>query len=355
MLRRALALLAIASSGALHAQTLPLSACKAPVHSPEAKRYELQGTTRLAFNVDQYGMAASISVARSSGWKLLDAESVKLAATCRFRQPEGPGTLDVPWVLAPETLAPVRPVLKAAACKSSALFKPVEAGQANDTLLVRLQVWADGQIYGPKLDTGSGDEKIDRAAIAFVQSCSYTPAESAGVAVQSAAVLRLALAKDLLEEPHLRTLYERMLPRARKLVAGRKEYQIRFLVKNDEAEARAAHASIRAGETFDAVQKRVSPSLTAASSGLGKWMLPKKDGNPVAEALHAASTPGLLPSVIKGDQNWVVLQIDAIRPAEPVSYEVMLPYLKASVLAGVDLNKAETPNAADAEVAPAAP
>jgi len=355
-MRAAAALLAIASSGALHAQSLPLSACKAPVHSPEAKRYEMQGTTRLAFKMDQYSTPTGITVARSSGWKLLDAESVKLAATCRFPQPEGAaGTLDVPWVLAAETLAPVRPVLKTATCKSSLLFKPVEAGEPNDTVLVRLQVWADGQIYGPKVETGSGDEKLDRAAMAFVQSCSYAPAERAGVAVQSAAVMRLAVARDKLAEPHLRTLYERLLPRAREQIAGRKEYKIRYLTKKDEAQARAAHASLRAGESFDAVHMRVSPLLTAEDTGEGKWLLPKKDAGPVGDALRSATAPGLLPAVIKVDEQWVVLQIDAIRPAEPASYESMVPYLKAMVLAGVDLDKPQASQTPAAEAAPETP
>ena len=76
------ALTGLTAMAGVHAGTLPGAACDAPLHSPQARRYELQGTTVLSMSVLAAGKPADVEVARSSGWKMLDADTVKLAATC---------------------------------------------------------------------------------------------------------------------------------------------------------------------------------------------------------------------------------------------------------------------------------
>ncbi len=332
MLIRAVLLLAALGAGAARADSLPLSACDAPVHSPEARRYELQGTTRLALSVGPDRKASNVSVAASSGSALLDAASVKLAASCRFAQPAAAATLDVPWVLGADAIAPQRPMLVPGSCGASALFKPVEAGAPNANMMVRLQVWADGQVYAPKFETGSGKDKTDKLALALVQACRYSPAQRDGVAVQSSAVLHLAFASDKLDDAALRVLYQRFLPQMQKNVAGKTEYHSAHILMAREADARAAHAKIVAGEAFAQVAKRSIDRGGKDGGDLG-WALAEHYTKAYADALRGAAGPGLLPEPVKTEFGWHIIRIEAMRPAEPPTFDAVREQLWQVALA----------------------
>lgn len=337
--RAAIVLLALLAGGAVHAEALPLASCAAPQHSIEAKRYELQGTTTLALDVDADGKAANVKVAASSGWKLLDADALKLAASCRFTGPAQNATLEVPWMLAPGVAAPQRPVLAPDGCRASELFKPVAAGTLTANMLVRLQVWADGQVYAPKIDTGSGDARIDAVALALVQSCRYAPAQRDGVAVQSSAVMHLAFDRAKLEEPGLRADYQRYLPTMLRNAAGRKEYRIAHILVMTEAAARDALAKLLAGESFAQLASRVSVDRRGKDGGDLGWGYPEYYMPAFAAALRGAAAPGLLPDVIKTEFGWHIIRVDAIRPGEPPPFEQIREALWKAALAERDLDK----------------
>lgn len=333
MLSRAIILLAAwLAGGTVHAEALPLSSCAAPVYSPEATRYELQGTTVLALSVGDDGRAANVSVAASSGSKLLDAASVKLAASCRFAKTSAAATLDVPWVLPPGAQATQRPLPVAGSCGASKLFKPVDAGAADANMLARVQVWEDGQVYSPKIETGSGNEQIDRRALALIQACRYTPAQRDGKPVAGNAVIHLAFAKDMLEEPALRALYQRYLPAMQRQLQGRKEYRSAHILLKTEAAAREALAKINGGEAFAQVAL-VSLDRAGKDGGDLGWSLPEYFTPTFAAALRARTEPGLLPEPVKTEFGWHVIRIDGIRPAEPRSFESVRAALWKAALA----------------------
>ena len=336
LMRCVLLLAALACSGAhtgAHAGTLPLAACDAPVHSPQATRYELQGTTELTLNVLDSGKAANVYVTRSSGWKMLDADAVKLAATCRFPQNSPSGTLEVPWVLPSSTLAPVRPQLIADSCKATKLFKPGKAG-AVETLQVRLQVWTDGVVYAPQLETGTSDPTIDSAAIALAQRCRYTPAQRDGAPVNAAAVLDLGLDLSALEEPALRAFYDQNLPGLKRRLENQREFLAAHILLPDEAAARKAMAALLGGEPFADLAARLSPDSKVKDGGSLGWGLASYYTPPFAAALERATTPAMVPEPVKTRFGWHIIRIDDIRPAQPPTFETVRKVLRRAVING---------------------
>ena len=64
------------------------------------------------------------------------------------------------------------------------------------------------------------------------------------------------------------------------------------------------------------------------------WMRFRRGASPVADAVRAATKPGPLADIVRIDDEWVVVQVHAIRPAEPMSYEESLPLLKVAAVIG---------------------
>ena len=326
MLKYAIALLAVLAiaAGAAHAGELPVSACAPITSSPESERYQLHGTTRLALTLDKYGVAKSIAVQESSGWTLLDQQAIKLAGTCRFRWDSKDGILVVPS-------APVSggadPDLIEGSCLAGSAFREV----AHDTpgaIKVRLMVWTDGKAYAPRLEGSSGNAAVDRWLLAKLHECRYdrrgTPAHQT-----TTAKLYLDFDRSQLEPPALRALYQKWLPAALRAAAGEREFQLRSRTYRAEAPARAELNRLQAGGAFD----RSDQEAAAVAKPLA-WMRFRRGASPVADAVRAATRPGPLADIVHIDDEWVVVQVHAIRPAEPMSYEESLPLLKAAAVIG---------------------
>lgn len=75
------------------ATTLPQvidGSCQKPEYPNAALRWELQGSTRTRFDVDESGRVVGMLLVKSSGHDLLDAATLASQRTCQF----SPGTYD---------------------------------------------------------------------------------------------------------------------------------------------------------------------------------------------------------------------------------------------------------------------
>jgi hypothetical protein len=152
-------------------------------------RYELQGETRVAFDLDDAGRPVQPRIERTSGWRLLDRMSERAVASCRYA-PAAAGDatrsnlkVNFVWKLGPRADEPTAAALVEGSCTPSAQFGAFQAlrGKATegDGVLVRFLLDAAGKPFGLRTE-GATAPDVYQAAEAFVASCRFTPASWKG-------------------------------------------------------------------------------------------------------------------------------------------------------------------------------
>lgn len=156
------------------------SACTTPEWPNEARRYEVDGITVLNFHISENGAIEDATVARSSGWKLLDDAAMRSLVKCKFKQglDEHTRTATYPiqfvWTLTGP--ATIRPQLVAGSCapsKAIAGFDGYERDTtAADGVLVRFLVNADGTPFGIKAEADRQTPRVTQA-LDYLRSCKF--------------------------------------------------------------------------------------------------------------------------------------------------------------------------------------
>lgn len=336
LMRRWIAGTVLCLGGAVQAGELPLAACNQVRYSPEATRYQMQGTTVLNLTMNPAGKPIKGTIATSSGWSTLDADALRLARSCRFGDGAEPGTLSVAWRL--QETGTVPPQALAGSCQPSLAYRASDPGPG--TIKVRLLVWTDGQVYAPRIETGSGNASVDHWALAYAHSCRYAPATRAGAPVTGTAVMHLAVDRGATSETAMRALYERSLPALRAAMAGRIEYAIRYKFLSDYEQAKTELARLQAGGAYPIPPTPPDePAIVQPLPPGQSWLpLPLLDDSELAQALRAASAPALLPRVYRRAGHYVIVHLDAVRPAEPPGFDALRPSLRAALLSGTSLD-----------------
>jgi TonB family protein len=160
--------------------------CDAPEYPREALRYELEGTTWLAFDLDDEGRPSQPRLHRGSGWALLDEAAVRQLRSCRF-DPKGDPQVRrsnvktaYQWKLGPAAGKGTPAVLVADTCQVSDRFDsfiPLSGQSPNqEGVRVRLLVDPAGKAFGIKFEEEAPQE-IRQAGAAYLQSCRFIPAQ----------------------------------------------------------------------------------------------------------------------------------------------------------------------------------
>ncbi len=171
----------------------------------EARRYALEGVTTLALLVDAKGVVSFSRVLRSSGWKMLDDAAEQGYTSCRFTPGTRDGVARASWMRVQyKWVMPTNPgaagALHPASCQHSALLVPDDDALASDSIVLRFLLSGDGDVSGVKLERGSGDAQLDRAAVELAKTCRYDL--SALKTPVGAAVLRFRPAVTPAAAPH---------------------------------------------------------------------------------------------------------------------------------------------------------
>lgn len=317
MLSRLLLAAAVAIPVApLHAVELSPSQCPAPDYPAEAQRYAMSGPVALAFAVDAGGRAQGGRVERSSGYALLDRSALRMLGACRFSGPAtAAATMSVPFALPAEARVDSLPsILRETCLRPYKLLSFVDGAAAAHDLSVRVQVWPDGQAFGPKIERSSGEPLADQAALDMVEHCRFRPAARAGEGVRGALLLRLVLQREALGEEALRARYDGIAARIRK----QQDFRVRHIELASEDAARAVLGRLRAGEDFARLARDLSQDRASMPIGGELGWLGPGDGPPeLAQALARFGKPGLLPSPVKTRFGWHVAEIEEARPRTP--------------------------------------
>ncbi|MDQ1816421.1 energy transducer TonB [Massilia sp. CCM 9210] len=161
-------------------------ACPPPAWPREALRYDLQGSTTLAFAIGPDGAVVQPRLLRTSGWKMLDDAALAGIAACRFKpgldaaQRAGPFPMQFDWKLDGD--AGVTPVLRAGSCQASsrfAHFAPFDAAPTSASgVLVRFIVGEGGVPFRLAAEANGQPDALVAGALDYVRSCrfDYDPA-----------------------------------------------------------------------------------------------------------------------------------------------------------------------------------
>ncbi|QJE02944.1 TonB family protein [Massilia forsythiae] len=160
--------------------------CARPPWPPEARRYELEGRTRLRYRIAADGSVADAAIEQGSGWALLDEASLKTLRGCSFpaqQAADAQGTVrQVVHVWAPEGEG-MRPALVAGSCAPStqfAGFAPLDGSSDGGGIRVRMLVNTGGAPFGVKAERGAFPADQVEDARQYAVSCRFTPASGAG-------------------------------------------------------------------------------------------------------------------------------------------------------------------------------
>ena len=164
-------------------------ACDPPAWLDEARRYELEGTSVVQFNVDDEGRPDSVRIHGSSGWKILDHMAIRAMESCRFEPPTDPQIvrkgLRVPyhWSLTDEGPPSVQAALVPNSCAPDTILARFEAftgavRRRDDGLLVRFLVDKEGKPFGIKFE--ETHPVPTEMGTTYLQSCRFTPAMADG-------------------------------------------------------------------------------------------------------------------------------------------------------------------------------
>lgn len=163
------------------------SACTRPDWPPEAKRYDLEGTTVLDYRIKEWRIA-DVKVRKGSGWPILDAAAVRGLQACKLKtdaaQPRETAvrTLDYVWATAGGPSA--RPQLRADSCAPSAQlhgFVPLDrTPTSSDGVLVRFLTNGRGEPFNIRLEGRITDNELAEQIRQYVQSCRFVAANVPG-------------------------------------------------------------------------------------------------------------------------------------------------------------------------------
>ncbi|NHZ95215.1 energy transducer TonB [Massilia sp. CCM 8734] len=168
------------------ADRLP-SACTRLDWPPEAKRYELEGTTVLDYRIKEWRIA-DVKVRKGSGWPILDAAAVRSLQACKLKtdaaQPRESAVRTVDYVWAGAAGLSARPQLHPDSCAPSAQvrgFVPLDrTPTAADGVLVRFLTNGRGEPFNIRLEGRITDNALAEHIRQYVQGCRFVAANVPG-------------------------------------------------------------------------------------------------------------------------------------------------------------------------------
>ncbi|HEX8615399.1 MAG TPA: energy transducer TonB [Telluria sp.] len=163
------------------------SACTRPDWPPEAKRYDLEGTTVLDYRIKEWRIA-DVKVRKGSGWPILDAAAVRGLQACKLKtdaaQPRESAVRSVDYVWATAGGPSARPQLRLDSCAASAQFHgfvPLDRSPTDsDGVLVRFLTNGRGEPFNIRLEGRVTDHVLAEHIRQYVQSCRFVAANVPG-------------------------------------------------------------------------------------------------------------------------------------------------------------------------------
>jgi TonB family protein len=161
--------------------------CAQPQWPAEARRYEIEGTTTIRFEIGQDGKVLQPTVTQGSGWSMLDQAALQGITRCVFQpnleaaRQQTAFPLQYVWKL--NGPAAARPALVADSCQPSERFTAFrEADQHSSDqhgILLRFLLNADGAPVRVVAEPNGQPPALVAQAADYLQSCRFAYAAGA--------------------------------------------------------------------------------------------------------------------------------------------------------------------------------
>jgi len=197
---------------------------------------------------------------------------------------------------------------------------------------------AQGQKDSPQLRAALTDELIARELM--VQEAQKRGLDKLPATQDALLLLRQNLLLDVLlndeftKHPvtadELKTEYERQV----KLLKANdlQQYHLSVIVLENEADARAVLADLKAGKAFDAVAKARSMDASKDKGGDLGWLLPDLITPAISNVVVNLSTGGVSAAPIQVGRLWHVVKLNGKRPYEIPGFQESQQQLQSAVL-----------------------
>jgi peptidyl-prolyl cis-trans isomerase C len=209
--------------------------------------------------------------------------------------------------------------------------KPVPSSRA-DVMIKQLA--AQGQADSPQLRAMVKEELINREILmqeADKRGITSSPdvKNQVEIARQSIAIRALVqdyLKKNPVSDADIKAEYDKF-----KTQAGDKEYHARHILVENEDEAKAIIAKLKAGAKFEDLAKQSKDPGSAANGGDLDWASPASFVKPFSDAMVALKKGQFTETPVKTQYGYHVIKLDDVRAAKIPTLEEVKPQIAESL------------------------
>ena len=138
------------------------------------------------------------------------------------------------------------------------------------------------------------------------------------------AVIRDHLQKNPIKEEELKAEYDRVAKQA----GGDKEYKVRHILVEEEAEAKDIIAQLKKGAKFEELAKKSKDPGSASSGGDLDWNTASTFVKPFSDAMVKLDKGKMTEEPVKTQFGWHVIRVDDVRDVEPPPLEQVKPQIQ---------------------------
>ncbi len=209
--------------------------------------------------------------------------------------------------------------------------KPVPSSRA-DVMIKQLAT--QGQADSPQLRAMVKEELINREILmqeADKRGITSSPdvKNQVEIARQSIAIRALVqdyLKKNPVSDADIKAEYDKF-----KTQAGDKEYHARHILVENEDEAKAIIAKLKAGAKFEDLAKQSKDPGSAANGGDLDWASPASFVKPFSDAMVALKKGQFTETPVKTQYGYHVIKLDDVRAAKIPTLEEVKPQIAESL------------------------
>jgi peptidyl-prolyl cis-trans isomerase C len=140
------------------------------------------------------------------------------------------------------------------------------------------------------------------------------------------ALMRDELAKNPVTDAEVNAAYEEQ-----KKAVGSKEYKVRHILVETEAEAKDITAQLKKGAKFEDLAKKSKDPGSAQRGGELDWAAPSNYVKPFADALTKLQKGQMTDTPVQSQFGWHVIKVDDIREAQFPPLEQVAPQIREAL------------------------
>lgn len=136
------------------------------------------------------------------------------------------------------------------------------------------------------------------------------------------AMMREQIKKSPVSDAEIKAAYDKF-----KAETGDKEYHVRHILTENEADAKAVIAKLKGGAKFEELAKTSKDSGSANTGGDLDWAVPSAFPKPFSDAFVGLQKGAVTQNPVQTPNGWHVIKLDDTRPVKMPSLEELKPQI----------------------------